>query len=327
VDFDIGSGTGTTPSSVTGGIGTNITLPGGAGFSYAGYTFAGWSKTPNPDPATDIDYPIGGLTYTSATASTVTLYAVYVPVDKTALGSEITTVDLKKSNIHEENYAAEVYQAFTDAYNAAQAVYADTDATQAQTDAALAALRNAYGSLVQIHPALKHSHDTALGGKNHLTEFGQAVAIEFRGDIRDVTGFVLNGKDYPLTSGGTNIYNIMENGNVVGTITEGSAIVTFPAAFADRLTNGTHTFEVRFTDATGTGGGKAELVVNRQTESGGNGGNGNDPDAGPAITPPTGDDVSLELMLVILFASLGGLLVLIGVFTRRKKRRGRHARA
>jgi LPXTG-motif cell wall-anchored protein len=113
------------------------------------------------------------------------------------------------------------------------------------------------------------------------------------------------------------VYNIMEDGEQVGTITEGSAVVTFPVAFADRFANGTHKIELQFTDATGKGVGKADLVVDRT--SGGD--NGSDPAKGPAILPQTGDDMPVGVLVAIAAISLGAL-VFMGLFfggRRRKK--------
>ncbi|GHU66227.1 hypothetical protein AGMMS49983_15440 [Clostridia bacterium] len=240
---------------------------------------------------------------------------VLVPVNVTANKDALSAYNamVLGIDIHEENYKAAELDALRRALIASNLVLEDATATQAEVDKALSTLKAAFEGLKQDHPELKSSHDVNYGGVNHLTKFGDTVRIEFKGDIRDVTGFALDGKDYPLTSGGVNVYDITENGSVVGTITKGSAVVTFPAAFADRFANGTHKVEVFFTDAISAGNGTADLVVDRQE------GEGNS-DRGPAIRPPqTGDDMAVDLMLAVALLSLCGLLILLFVLRRRRK--------
>jgi hypothetical protein len=148
---------------------------------------------------------------------------------------------------------------------------------------------------------------------NHLTAFGETVRIEIKGDIRDVTKLTIDGTDYPLTSGGINVYNITEGGQVIGTITKGSAVITLPPAFSDRFANGTYQFEIFFTDITGTGSGKADLIVNR---SAGTGETGN---GSGAIVPNTGDETPINLLFALSFLSLCCLLGLLLLVRRRVK--------
>ncbi|GHT86862.1 hypothetical protein FACS18947_6940 [Bacteroidia bacterium] len=263
------------------------------------------------DPA---NYTLSGATNATLTWNIVGSGPV---VDKTDLAA--FTGKVLSEKLHEENFKAAAWKALKTALKSANTVLGDAKATQPQVDKALAALKAAYGALKHDHPVLKHSNDTKYGGVKYLTKFGQTVKIEFKGDIRDVVGFKLNGKKYLLTPkerSGKVAYSITKKGKVIGTITKGSAVVTLPKAFSDRLANGTHKVEVVFKDAIGTGRGKADLIVKRST---GNGGNGNDPGKGSAITPKTGDDMQLGLMFAISVISLCALLFILFALRRKQK--------
>lgn len=68
VTFDLNTGTGTAPDSVTGAAGTSVTLPDGTGITPpANKTFAGWGET--SDAATALE--------SYAISKDATLYAVY----------------------------------------------------------------------------------------------------------------------------------------------------------------------------------------------------------------------------------------------------------
>lgn len=68
VTFNLNTGTGTAPDSVTGAAGTSVTLPGGTGITPpANKTFAGWGET--SDAVTALE------SYTIS--KDATLYAVY----------------------------------------------------------------------------------------------------------------------------------------------------------------------------------------------------------------------------------------------------------
>jgi len=69
VTFNINGGTGTTPATMEAESGTNITLPGGSGFSRTGFTFDGWNTNTS---GTGTNYN-GGASYTAS--ANITLYA------------------------------------------------------------------------------------------------------------------------------------------------------------------------------------------------------------------------------------------------------------
>ncbi|MDR0852896.1 MAG: hypothetical protein LBN34_00815, partial [Clostridiales Family XIII bacterium] len=223
--------------------------------------------------------------------------------------------------IHEDNYLSSDVLILRNAELAAKLVLADTLATQGEVDQALLDLTTAFDTLVSKHnhPLVSHSHSSGL------TAFGEEVDIEIKGDIRDVTGVALNGISYPITATGTNTYDIYEDGDVIGNITEGSAIVHLPAEFSDRLANGTHELVVFFSDPTTNinvvQSGKANIVVNREAEVNGEQG---DPDGiGSQIrplAPLTGDDTLIDIMLGLSIVSLSVLLFLM-LMRRRKPSR------
>jgi LPXTG-motif cell wall-anchored protein len=171
-------------------------------------------------------------------------------------------------DIHEENYVAENVEGLMTAYTYANKIIADSNATQIQIDVVLANIKKVYEELSHDHPVIKHTHDTGNGGNSDgLTKFEESIVIEIKGDIRDVSKFSLNGKDYPITAGDKeNTYDIHEGNKVIGQITKGSAVVTLSTQFANRLGNGTHILKVLFDDqyAGDDKYGTASIVVNRK---------------------------------------------------------------
>ncbi|MDR3052405.1 MAG: hypothetical protein LBU48_00895, partial [Coriobacteriales bacterium] len=252
---------------------------------------------------------------------------VTAPADKTALQAEYDAITGAAGgaglpDIHTENYLAADVIALKAAEAAAAGVLADAFVTQVAVDAALADLTGAFNALLagQDHPLLSASPAA------ELTTLGQDVTLEFKGDIRDVVGFELNGVDYPLVAGSAaDTYNITEDGVVVGTISAGSAVVRLPAAFMDRFVNGTHTVRVYFadpsTDRSLRQSGSVDIVVNRTSGGGGGaggGGNGNDPGAGPAILPATGDALPQTLLVILAVLSGASLIMLALLLLNRR---------
>ncbi|MDR0854676.1 MAG: leucine-rich repeat protein [Clostridiales Family XIII bacterium] len=161
------------------------------------------------------------------------------------------------------------------------------------------------------HHIIFHSHDSAYGGKDGLTAFGEDVVVEFKGDFDTVQSFNFNDEGYNLSAykdDKTPRTITEEDGNVIGSITQGSAVVTLSSSFADRLENGTHELQVWFDDSIvgdDTTAGIAEIVVQRD--------GGVVPVGGGT---KTGDEASLNLFLTI-----GGisLLMLIALIVYRRK--------
>ena len=173
------------------------------------------------------------------------------------------------------------------------------------------------------HHVLAHSHESALGGANYLTAFDQDVTIEFKGDFRDVSELSLNGTVYELSAyvdESTPRLITETDGSEAGTITKASALVTLPAAFTNKLADGTHTLVVAFTDSYTSGVGTASIVVDRLgkgttplTPPG-----GEQPSINPdGTTPHTGD--SSPIVLVAVLASLGLLTLSAAVVIDRRK--------
>jgi hypothetical protein len=152
-----------------------------------------------------------------------------------------------------------------------------------------------------------------------VKEFGQDLSIELKGMFSDVVGFKFNGKTYELSAPGndTTPRIIKKDGKQIGTITKNSAVVNLPAAFTDRLQNGTHTVEVLFSDNLATNAsGKANIIVNRVAV---NDNNGADPAAGKPISPSTGDDSNPTLMRTLNILALIVLLGAAYVLRQRQK--------
>ncbi|MDR0852765.1 MAG: leucine-rich repeat protein, partial [Clostridiales Family XIII bacterium] len=165
--------------------------------------------------------------------------------------------------------------------------------------------------VIPDHHIIFHSHDSAYGGKDGLTAFGEEVVVEFEGDFDTVQTFNFNDEDYNLSAykdDKTPRTITEEDGNVIGSITQGSAVVTLYSSFADRLENGTYELQVWFDDSIvgdDATAGIAEIVVQRDG----------------SVVPvgggtKTGDEASLNLFLTI-----GGmsLLMLIALIVYRRK--------
>jgi uncharacterized repeat protein (TIGR02543 family) len=193
---------------------------------------------------------------------------VDVLVDKTALKELEDLIEIKLgedgSNIHEQNYIAKDIKTLKEAIAKAKAVLKDGAATQVDVNNALEALQKAYDALLHNHPVLAHSHP------NGVTSLGQAVSIEIKGHIEDVTALSLGDTEYSFGSVGKGGKRaILQGTTVVGQLTNGSAIVTFNVATIDALANDNYPLVVTFVDNRGTGNSidsavaNSEIVINR----------------------------------------------------------------
>ncbi|GHT81267.1 hypothetical protein FACS1894125_1670 [Actinomycetota bacterium] len=236
-----------------------------------------------------------------ATATNITVRANLV-MDRN-YRAELAALIAVAGGLHEENFTPEsvdvVSAAGFEAQNFLDMV--SPYATQYQLAQQLSFLQTALDALVRDHPVLVHSHPSASGG---LQNYGEAVRVEIKGDIRDVTGFSFGGVVYSLTADvdgdGQPEYAIVDvagtgpgaggiPGAQVGAISKGSAIVNLPAAFADELADGAYTLSVEFTDPGFAQAvtASAALTVARAVEPGDDG----DSSTGGDITPLPDVDV------------------------------------
>ncbi|MDR0851780.1 MAG: hypothetical protein LBN36_04745, partial [Clostridiales Family XIII bacterium] len=173
-------------------------------------------------------------------------------------------------------------------------------------------------ALLHDHPVEAHSHSSGV------TSFGQTVTIKIKGYFADVTSVELGGAVYTLgpvdTGGPAPTRALLRGGTAVGQLSEGSAVVTFPAATIDALANGTYPLVVTFVDNIGTGYSVSSAVANSEIRidraaSGGGGIGGG---------PRTGDDFNLALWLSLLcLALLLGVRAFAGGGWRRRQFKGR----
>jgi hypothetical protein len=233
-----------------------------------------------------------------------------VPCDKTALiklYDSIIAIDL-----HQENYTQAALDELFAKLDAANEIIEDDNVLQSQVDDALSDLQTAFDNMYHDHPVIKAAHEVDGDKNDHLTAFGLESVIEIKGDIRDVSQLTINASDYPLVKTGPETYNIIEGGETIGTITEGSAVLTLSTTFADRLANGTHTVQLFFTDQIGTGSGTAKIVVERA-------GQPKTPTI-PGKLPSTGDKVN-ALIVFGLFVFNGLLALFLSEALGHKRRR------
>jgi hypothetical protein len=165
-----------------------------------------------------------------------------------------------------ENYTAAVWMEFVEAYEIAEEIIHYPDGvTQAAVDAAAARLAAAYANLA-------HSH-TVLGGAGavfEITENGRDVSIHFSGHIGSVAaakGLTFGDWNLQLQQRGAALFDIVSGSVKLGTITEGSAIVTLSSDFVDGLANGEYALSLPFDDGIRTGSGAATVKVARAQPS------------------------------------------------------------
>ncbi|MDR3305213.1 MAG: YDG domain-containing protein [Clostridiales Family XIII bacterium] len=237
---------------------------------------------------------------------------------------------------YEDNYAAGAWEDLLETYAKAAAVFDDESAAQEEAEAAAEALSAALAALgEQDHPVIGYDGAAlAEPSKNFeasIGEFGRRIQIEFKGHVGTVAGLRINGADYriagrsgsahPDAAAGFAAYDVFgAEGARVGTITEGSAIVTLDSAFADRLANGAHKLEILFADPQSTGSGTVAIKVYRAGNDGGNDSNnaGNGaatplPNAGNGtaapLPPATGDSSGTALWFALAALALAGLVL------------------
>ncbi|MDR3304692.1 MAG: Ig-like domain-containing protein, partial [Clostridiales Family XIII bacterium] len=258
---------------------------------------------------------------------------------------------------YEDNYAAGAWEDLIETYAKAAAVFDDESAAQEEAVVAAEALSAALAALgEQDHPVIGYDGIAlAEPSKNFeasIGEFGRRIQIEFKGHVGTVAGLRINGAEYRIagrsdfvhsdTAAGFAAYDVFDAEGVrVGTITEGSAIVTLDSAFADRLANGAHNLEILFADPQNTGSGAIAIKVyrtgnntgndggNDSNNGGNNGGNdaGNDGNNGgngsnsagngaavnTPIAPATGDSFDLSLWF-----ALAALAVILSISLRKR---------
>jgi LPXTG-motif cell wall-anchored protein len=186
--------------------------------------------------------------------------------------------------------------------------------TQADVDAADATLVAVMDALIHDHPVLAQ---IPVGG---VTEFRQAVTVKIKGYLPDVASLEFAGRTYTLVPTGDSAnpaFDILDGSVPVGTITYGSATVSFDAGFMDTLENGTYELRLGFNDHyellggasfTRSGVGIAEVIINR-------------PPAPSGTVPKTGDgSLPLAVLGVVLLVA-GGLVLGVGVAWRPLRRR------
>jgi hypothetical protein len=247
--------------------------------------------------------------------------------------------------LHADNYTAAAIAAVQTALASANTVRADTGYTytQADVDGAVAALNAALAALVHDHPVISQRPS---GG---IVDTGEDASFEFKGYFGDVSSFKFGGKSYSLqvaggaggagaggAAGAGASLEILDGTTRVGTITEGSAVVTLNASFCDDLANGTYAVELGFADTYTLKGGEtfnaqgigtSELVVSRDdastepTDPGDGDGTGDgsgDGDGTGGGTPQLGDSLQ-PILLAILLTCIGILFLVIWRGTRRYK--------
>jgi hypothetical protein len=186
--------------------------------------------------------------------------------------------------------------------------------TQADVDAAGARLQAALGALVHDHPVLEQ---IPVGG---VTEFRQAVTVKIKGYLPDVASLEFAGRTYTLVPTGdadNPSFDILDGSVPIGTITRGSAVVTFTPAFIGTFANGSYELRLGFNDHyellggasfTRQGEGIAEVIINR-------------PPAPSGTVPKTGDGLLPLAVLGVVLLVAGGLVLGVGVAWRPLRRR------
>jgi hypothetical protein len=192
--------------------------------------------------------------------------------------------------------------------------------TQTEAEVLLSALDAAKAALVHTHPVLANS-----AGSTAITAYGTGLIVEVQGVFATVAEVKLDGVPFVLdyvsaTAGALGStparIDLYANGSggaalgapLVGTVTEGSAIVELLPAYVDTLGDATHSLEVQFADGFGAGSGIAPFAVARaDTPGSGSNGSGDGADGGALVQ--TGDTV-LPIAFVGFLANIGVLLLL-----------------
>jgi hypothetical protein len=206
--------------------------------------------------------------------------------------------------------------------------------TQAKAESLEALLASALAGLTHSHPILANS-----AGSSPIVDYDTGLTVEVAGAFATVSAVSLDSVPFELdfvpatvgTAGSTSArIDLYANGSggaasgapVIGSVTEGSAVVRLFAPYVDTLSQGGHSLEVQFTDSFTSGSGTAPFAVMRAdtpgTDPDNNGGGGSGSSGG--ATPQTGDTL-LPWMLVFTLLDVGLLCLFIWWDTRRRQRR------
>jgi len=170
---------------------------------------------------------------------------------------------LSDGGAHLENYPDGVSEALADAIAEAHAAISDPAVTQRRVEDAFAALGKAKAALAQDHPTIRV--DTGTPDADGNTPSADFI-VEIKGVFEDVTGVWLDGEQLgldrsPLTK--TGAIGLIKDGEEIGTLTAGSAVVTLGRQITYKWGTSTHNVRVTFKDPLGTGEGAADIPVRR----------------------------------------------------------------
>jgi hypothetical protein len=166
------------------------------------------------------------------------------------------------AGLHADDYPAGALAAFEAAAAAAKAVAQDANATQGEVQAAQQNLEKAAAALVPDHTRMQ----TLVGGQpaDGTPTLAQPVtedlAFEIKGHFPHVSTVTIQGATHgtetvlwaaPAGSGGDFTAKTLQDpslGAAAGTLSSGSAIVTLPQDYLQKLAPGEHTVTVAFAD-------------------------------------------------------------------------------
>jgi hypothetical protein len=210
-----------------------------------------------------------------------------------------------------ENYPDGVVDALKAEIAGANDILANPLITQREAEDAIRSLQTALDALVHDHPVKAHSHPKGVNTS------GTSVCISIKGHFYDVLAVNLGNKIYTLgpvkNTGGVPTRSILNaDGSKAGTITKGSAVVTFNARTIDALPNGTHKLDVTFRDFREAEGHskanadntlKSEIRIQRSDDDVAY--EGGDPGTGSGSK--TGDPMNLALWIIFGAVALAAL--------------------
>ncbi|GHT79485.1 hypothetical protein FACS1894104_4250 [Actinomycetota bacterium] len=197
--------------------------------------------------------------------------------------------------LHDEDYPELAIDELADALDNANTVRSTVGVTQA-------AVNEAYAELFAVYEAMEHDHPVLEHSANFLpmtdTSDGFYVRIKgYFGSVLPVLGVTLDDVELVHTpTAETGVHDLSKGGVHVGTLSEGSARVTFTPEFLATLENGVYTIKVNFDDGFRTGEGITTLEIRRPIVDDGSG------------FPGTGDDMTLWLLMILLVTA--GMTVL-----------------
>ncbi len=173
----------------------------------------------------------------------------------------------------------------------------------------------------EVTPTPEPETYTILDGadSNWTESTDGSIVIRGSGEISKFTGVKVDG-------------NLIDADNY--TVTEGSTVITLKAEYLRTLSEGSHTFEMLWTDGTATtgfsvsrvsSGGEGgnddgnEEIGNNENEGGNNGGNSGTDSQGASqivVVPKTGDNSDVVLWTILTVVSLAGLVVVYFMIRR-----------